>query len=335
MGPSFHVTRSTAAGRCGTLTAMVPPSPIPAGATALRPVWADLLAQVRSEIELLAGGAVVDARTQGSGFTPGFASRLVLAGGRRLFVKAADSAHPWMIEAYQAEVDKLRLLPAAVPAPPVIFERRFVVDGEDWLIAGFEDVEGRPPLRPWREDEAAAVLRCAADLGRALTPPPTGADWLGLDVEFEKNADDWAAIAEQGLLPADLIQTGAALARNFLARLPKTTLVHCDLRDDNVIIGADGNVYVCDWNFPVLGPSWTDTVTLAISMHGDGLDADRLLADTGVVDDPTLVDGFLAMLLGYFTIAGQRPEVDNSPYLRTHQRWYAGATGDWLRQRTH
>jgi aminoglycoside phosphotransferase (APT) family kinase protein len=115
--------------------------------------------------------------------------------------------------------------------------------------------------------------------------------------------------------------------------MPRTTLVHCDLRDDNVIIGADGQVHVCDWNFPVLGPVWTDAVTLAISMHGDGLDADRLLAATGVVDDPTLVDGFLAMLLGYFTIAGRRPEVDNSPYLRTHQRWYADATADWLLRR--
>ncbi|GAB3753386.1 phosphotransferase family protein [Microlunatus parietis] len=312
---------------------MVPPTPIPVGATALRPVWTDLPGQVRAEIETLAGGTVIEARSQGSGFTPGFASRLVLADGRRLFVKAAGSAYPWMIEAYQAEVAKLRLLPAAVPAPSVIFDRRFQVDGEDWLIAGFVDIDGRPPLRPWREDEAAAVLRCATELGRALTPPPTGADWLGLEVEFARNADDWAMIAEQDLLPADLIEPGAELARDFLARLPRTTLVHCDLRDDNVIIGSDGRVNVCDWNFPVLGPIWTDTVTLAISMHGDGLNAERLLAETGAIDDDALVDGFLAMLLGYFTIAGSRPEVDNSPYLRAHQRWYADATADWLRRR--
>ncbi|MFC7623475.1 aminoglycoside phosphotransferase family protein [Microlunatus sp. GCM10028923] len=312
---------------------MVPPTPIPVGATALRPVWTDLPAQVRQEIQTLAGGEVVEARSQGSGFTPGFASRLVLADGQRLFVKAASSAYPWMIEAYQAEVDKLRLLPAAVPAPPVIFDRLFQVDGEDWLIAGFTDIDGRPPLRPWREEEARDVLRCAADLGRTLTPPPTGADWIGLDIEFAQNGDDWAAIAEHGWLPADIIESGAPLARDFLGRMPRTTLIHCDLRDDNVIIGSDGRVHVCDWNFPVLGPSWTDTVTLAISMHGDGLDAERLLAETGVVDDPALVDGFLAMLLGYFTMAGRRPEVDNSPYLRTHQRWYADATGDWLRRR--
>ena len=134
-------------------------------------------------------------------------------------------------------------------------------------------------------------------------------------------------------MPEPLIETGPALAADFLTRLPRTTLVHCDLRDDNVIVGDE--VWVCDWNFPVLGPIWTDLICLLISMHGDGLDADRLLAATGLVpdDELALVDGLLATLLGYFTIAGRRPEVDNSPYLRTHQRWYADATADWLLRR--
>lgn len=312
---------------------MVAPTPVPTGATARRPVWTELPEPVRLEIERLAGGEVTVAESQGSGYTPGFASRLLLADGRRIFVKAANSQYPWMIEAYQAEVDKLRLLPAAVPAPRAIFDRRFESDGMDWLLTGFTDVAGRPPIRPWRINEATAVLETVAAMSRALTPPPTGSDWLGFDAEFAANGDDWATVVEQRLVPDPLLETGPALAADFLDRLPRTTLVHCDLRDDNVIVGDE--VWVCDWNFPVLGPIWTDLICLLISMHGDGLDADRLLADTGQVpdDELALVDGLLATLLGYFTIAGRRPEVDNSPYLRTHQRWYADATADWLLRR--
>ena len=50
------------------------------------------------------------------------------------------------------------------------------------------------------------------------------------------------------------------------------TLVHSDLRDDNVILADTGEVWVCDWNWPTRGPIWVDTLTVAISMVGDGLD---------------------------------------------------------------
>ncbi|WP_152362155.1 phosphotransferase [Microlunatus speluncae] len=323
---------------------MVRPSPIPTAATARRPVWSELPAPVRREIERLAGGTVVRAESQGGGYTPGFASRLLLADGSRVFVKGASSEYPWMIEAYQAEVDKLRLLPAAVPAPRAIFDHRFTSSipepaaGQtppvaEWLITGFADVAGRPPIRPWREDEAKAVLDRVAAMSRVLTPPPSGADWIGFDDEFAANAADWSAAVERRLVPDSLVGTGPALAREFLAHCAKTTLVHCDLRDDNVIIGSE--VWVCDWNYPVLGPTWTDAMSLLISMHGDGLDADQLLAATGLAPESerSLINGFLATLLGYFAIAGHRPEVDNSPYLRTLQRWYADAAADWLLRR--
>ena len=41
-------------------------------------------------VEERLGSPVVHAESQGSGFTPGFASRLTAADGARLFVKAAS-----------------------------------------------------------------------------------------------------------------------------------------------------------------------------------------------------------------------------------------------------
>jgi len=124
------------------------------------------------------------------------------------------------------------------------------------------------------------------------------------------------------------------LSLSGLPRLTGSTLVHGDLRDDNVIMGRDGRVWVCDWNFPAVGPAWVDAVTLAISMHGDGLDADALLEESGAVaagDDR--VDVFLATLLGYFARAGQQPVPDTSPYLRQAQNWYGDVVADWLARR--
>ena len=43
--------------------------------------WADMPPRVRSKIERWLGGAVVDAVTQPTGFSPGVAARLTAAGG--------------------------------------------------------------------------------------------------------------------------------------------------------------------------------------------------------------------------------------------------------------
>jgi hypothetical protein len=56
-----------------------------------RPRWEELPPHVRGQISELAGGRVVAARNCEGGFSPGFASRLTLADGRRAFAKAMDA----------------------------------------------------------------------------------------------------------------------------------------------------------------------------------------------------------------------------------------------------
>jgi hypothetical protein len=85
---------------------------VPVRATARRPVWTELPAGVRDLVEGRLGAGVVSAHSTGTGFTPGFASRLVLDDGRSVFVKAAssayDRAHGWPLsDAYRDEVRKL------------------------------------------------------------------------------------------------------------------------------------------------------------------------------------------------------------------------------------
>ena len=55
--------------------------------------------------------------------------------------------------------------------------------------------------------------------------------------------------------------------------------MHTDARDDNFRITRDGRACSCDWNAPVVGAAWIDTVCLLMTASGDGLDADALLAE--------------------------------------------------------
>jgi hypothetical protein len=75
----------------------------PAAATAQRPSWGELPADVRSFVEGRFG-TVTHARSQGGGYTPGFASRLGTIDGRA-FVKAIDRGNALVHASYRREAE--------------------------------------------------------------------------------------------------------------------------------------------------------------------------------------------------------------------------------------
>lgn len=311
------------------------PLSIPVGATAQRPEWGELPAMVRSKVVEVLGSVVVRTESQRSGFTPGFASRLWLADGRTAFVKAANSRRSWLVESYALEAVNLALIPAVVRAPRVRHRLDFTDGDIDWLVLIFDDVSGRPPSRPWSWEEADRVLAAVRGLSVALTPAPPGRPWKDFigDV-FPDPPGLFDHLTSRALLP-DIAGQLRELGMSAVESVCGDTLVHSDLRDDNVILTDTGDVWVCDWNWPTRGPIWVDTLTVAISMVGDGLDGDHILSESGLVadSDADLVDGVLALLLGYCLTAGADVPPDASPFLRTHRTWYARVIEGWLRHR--
>ena len=310
------------------------PLAVPVGRSAVRPDWSDLPTAVRARLEDALGSTVVEARSQDSGFTPGFASRLLLGDGRRVFVKAADDGREWLVGSYREEAAKLALIPTGVPAPRLQQVIDEPIGDQGWVLLVFDDVEGRPPVRPWSLVEARAALRTATGLAEALSPPPDGWAWGTLAELIIDDPPDWSSLRDRPEW-TDHLDELIGLVERRSALLAGNTLTHSDLRDDNLIIAADGGVWVCDWNWPTVGPRWADAVCLAISFYGDGLDADALLSETGLLtgDDREAVDGLLAALTVYCLLWSAQPANPTSPYLRTHQAWYAEAAGAWLRQR--
>jgi len=73
-------------------------------------------------------------------------------------------------------------------------------------------------------------------------------------------------------------------------------------------------------------------VGLLVSVHGDGLDAELILADHPLTQgvEPRAINSLLSALAGYFTEAAARPAFPNSPWLRTHQAWWRDSTLSWL-----
>ncbi|WP_395692754.1 phosphotransferase family protein [Nocardioides sp.] len=311
------------------------PTTIPHGRTARRLEWAHLPPWLRALVEERCGSPVVSAASQGAGFTPGFASVLTCADGSRHFVKAASQkAQRMFAESYREEARKLAALPPDTPAPRLLWTH----DADDWMVLATEHVASRPPARPWREEDLARCVAMMADLASLLTPPPDG---LGLD-EFAVEYADWPGFWDRlatapPAVPGFAEHVGEAtrLAAAFGPAAAGSTLVHTDVRDDNLLLADDGRVLLCDWNWPVVGAAWLDTVLLMIGPRGDGLDVDALLASSPLTRDVPAqdIDSVLALVTGYFLFSAAQPIPPTSPHMRAAQRWQGEVCWDWLGER--
>lgn len=307
----------------------VPGSP-PLRDTARRLEWRFLPRHVRDLVESRCGSPVVAAHSQTRGFTPGFASVLECADGSRHFVKAASAkAQRIFAEAYREEARKLAALPPTVPAPPLLWTH-----DDDWVVLGIEYVEARHPHRPWSHADLDACLDSLEQAASETTPAPAELVLDSFAEEFAGFPAFWDHVrATRPGLPH--VEDAAALAAGYGEVTAGDTLVHTDVRDDNALIDTDGNAWFCDWNHPVVGANWLDSLLLLVGPRGDGLDVAPVLAARPLLRDVDLdaVDTLLALVVGYFLKSADDPVPPTSPYLRDHQRWQGEVCWEWLCER--
>lgn len=306
------------------------PYPAPSGRTARRLEWEFLPRPLREYVEHQCGSAVVSAESQGAGFTPGFASVLTCADGSKHFVKAASvKAQRMFADSYREEARKLAALPATIPAPPLLW----LLD-DDWVVLGLEHVEARNPGRPWRAADLAACLDACETVAAELTPPPAGLELDTFADEFASFVTSWDHVrTTQPALPH--LEEAAALAAGYAEVTAGDTVVHTDLRDDNFLIDGDGRAWICDWNWPVRGAAWLDSLFTLIGPRGDGLDVDPVIAERPLLRDvpPEHVDAALALVTGFFFKQRDEPVPPTSPHLRDHQSWQGDVCWAWLCER--
>lgn len=304
--------------------------PAPVGKTSRRLEWAFLPPNLRAYIERKCGSPVVEARSQTSGFTPGFASVLVCEDGSRHFVKAASvKAQRPFADSYRQEARKLASLPPGVPAPRLLWHL-----DDDWVALGIEYVEGRAPHRPWRPADLDSALDALEVIADQLTPPPAGLDLDTVEDDFLDMVAMWDHIkATRPDLPH--LDEAAALAAGYAEFVGGKTLVHTDIRDDNLLVDRDGKAWICDWNWPVVGAPWLDTFFALIGPRGDGLDVEAVLSTRRLTSDvpPEAIEAMLALVVGYFWKSADDPVPPTSPFIREHQRWQGDVCWHWLRER--
>jgi aminoglycoside phosphotransferase (APT) family kinase protein len=193
-------------------------------------------------------------------------------------------------------------------------------------------------VTPWERDELDHVLTSLARVSQDLTPTPVPglppvADrlaedflgWSNLRSDLDPGLDAWAAAHLDDLV---------ALAEQGHAALVGESLVHLDVRADNLLVRADGSVAIVDWPHATTGPSWLDTLLLLVNveLYG-GHDTDALARRWIAFADPDDLTGVLAGFAGFFLDYAGRPKLPALPTLREFQRRQGVSTARWIRRR--
>jgi aminoglycoside phosphotransferase (APT) family kinase protein len=307
-------------------------------ATGARRDWSELPPRVLAAFEDWLGASVVSAESQPGGFSPGIAARTTTADGRRVFVKAiGPEPNPTSPDFHRNELRIVSSMPEGVAVPRLLWS---LDEGEGgWVVLAFEDVEGRQPALPWRDDELERVIQGLAELAAALTPSPVPAERAGAMFAAKINSwhllvddppnglDDWSARNLSRLV---------ALEARVSDAVEGETLVHIDLRADNLLL-TDDRVYLVDWPHAHVGAAWIDAITFApsLAMQG-GPEPEELLARWPSANgaNPDAVTAAVASVAGFFTQRALLPPPPGLPTLREFQAAQGDVARAWLARRT-
>jgi aminoglycoside phosphotransferase (APT) family kinase protein len=303
-------------------------------AEGVRVHWEQLPLSVRHAIEDRIGGTVVEAVTQRGGFSPGLAARIRTKDGRRCFVKAvSELANPDTPDLHRREAEVVAALPHEAPVPRLLWS----YDSGGWVALGFEDVEGSTPAQPWRESELRLVVDALHRLQDALTPTPIDSATAGDG--FATHIRGWselrAARAPLETWAARHLDRLVDLEAQAPAATAGETLLHFDVRADNMIIAGD-TVYFVDWPWARIGAPFVEWVAFAPSVYMQGGPKPEELLSIGSVGgvDDNRINAVIASLTGYFLAYSRRPPPPGIPTVRAFQAAQGRISLAWLRDRT-
>ena len=307
-----------------------------------RMTWPDLPDDARERVAALAGADVVTAHGTSTGFSPGFAGGVHLADGRRVFVKATSEVlHPWSVEFARAEILANAVLPESLPAPRLLWSN----DGP-WTLAGFEFIDGGSPALPRRAHDLNKVLNALTNLAAAEPLPGHH-----LRPIAEAHADMFSMWAEFGALPhrerhAAALRGGpwGEWAMRHLDALvgweseaaavcAGDSLVHGDLRADNVVLDAHERVWMVDWPHVSTGAPWLDLAFLlpSVAMQGGGEAHEHFRSHAlGALVSYREIRAMVTVITGYFMLNSWQDTPEHIPTLRAFQAGQALSAARWL-----
>lgn len=243
--------------------------------------WDDLPAPVRARVAGALGAEVVATRSCRGGFSASTAEVVTTGDGARAFVKAVRPTDSGDSFAYnEREAATLAALPRGVLAAAL----RDVFREGEWLVLVIEAAPGQTPRPALAAGAAGPGDGGPRGAGRGrhplprpgpgryrADPRPRPAGFRAACGRSPPGLDPWVAARLPELIAA---------SERGIAALAGDTLVHTDLRADNMLLAEDGTVTLVDWAHASCGSALTDRLQLLLSI----LDPDGVLRINARID---------------------------------------------------
>lgn len=302
-------------------------------AAGVRIGYADVPARVHRWVTDRLGAPVTDAAEQVGGMSPGCATRLRAANGARAFVKAVGpELNPMTPDLFRHEATVLSHLGGSASWAGL----REVYDEPDgWVALLLDDVDGTHP------DLAEPVQREAVLAGTdALTAELAGRAH-GLEIgTWQEGLHRWASACDRlhdmpdELVPGWVRKDPGELERWLKALAEEANgdaLVHGDIRNDNLLLRADGRLVFVDWGMSRRGASWMDALIVRLEWADQPL-FDALVADSAALQalGEEAVTTFLVGIAIWLAHRSTMPPAPGLPTMNAFRRaeatrFFAGA----------
>ena len=299
--------------------------------------WAEVPDAVRTWAAGVGGGAPRSARDLAGGFSPGATTVLDCPGGT-IFVKAVGAGlNPESPELHRREA----AVSASLPVVPELPQLLDVYDDGDWVALAFVAVDGRPPRHPWEEHELRDAVRALDALHHALTPNPVAGAEPAAD-RLAHLLGGWADLAAMPGPPEGLDEWScrhldrlARIEAGWPDALAGPTLLHCDVRSDNLLVASNGVVFV-DWPHACVGAAVFDLVAWAPSvlLEGGPGPEEFLAMSVRAGVDRDILAVLVAAFSGFLVRHSLQPSPPGLPTLRAFQAAQGAVAVDWLRRLT-
>ena len=199
-------------------------------------------------------------------------------------------------------------------------------DGEQPVLA-LEDLSAAAWPPPWTEDRVEAVLatiRSVADTTPPVGLPRADDDHLGIRFGWEEVAHDPAPFLALGLCSQTWLEQALPALRDAARAAPLAgeTLLHFDVRSDNVCLRDEGSAVLVDWNWTSLGDPWIDVAGWLPSLAAEGGPAPEEVT-------PDVPPNLVAAVASYFCAHAGRPAIPTAPRVRAVQLAQARTALPW------
>jgi len=261
-----------------------------------------------ARIERVLGQHVVSAHRPTGGYTPVGRWVLRLGDGTSVFAKSGRDINASSLASW------LRVEHRAYTALRASFIPKFIGWDDDGVqpILLLEDLSMARWPPPWSAVELD-TLWATLDAMREIEPPSWARD---IEESEREHLSGWERVSSEdrqflslGLTTRAWLDTAlpTLVSASGGARLSGTSLVHFDLRSDNICF-ADGQMKIVDWNHIGRGNPDIDRVSILLSLHHEG--GPEIVPDS---------HGLAALMSGYFGAQAGLPPIPRAPAVRQLQ----------------